>query len=164
MIVIEFVEACDITKNLTIVSSKVEVSSPQKNLYLFNGNFSVNEKVKGPLALVLTPHRCDLALIHCEPYQEFRFTHVCDQLTMKGALWTPLVKSFHPKINCPILPGKYKFINGSMDYSMMNGFPLDGYVWYAYYRLYSLAVIPSKQVFCIKSKGSITVSKRRTPK
>lgn len=109
MIVVELVESCDNGKNLTVTSDMFVVTSPKKNLYLFNGNFTVKENFPGPLTLVLTAFRCDMALINCENYHEFRFTSVCQQLPSNGAPWAPLVKSFHPEISCPMLEGIYTF-------------------------------------------------------
>lgn len=162
MIAIDLIESCDVTKNLIIHTNHVVLTLPEKNFYRFNGNFTVEEGILGPLTLILTTHRCDMALSDCEPFQVFRFTQICQQLLKKGALWAPLVKSFHPTIRCPVVPGNYTFVDGSLDFSMLNGLPLDGYRWYAYFRVYSLEKTPSKQVLCIKALATITVSKKRT--
>lgn len=95
----------------------IGVSSSVQNVYLFNGKFTVKDQVSGPLIMVFTAHRCDMALINCEQYNEFKFTDICQQLTKKDTLWAPFVKSIHPKISFPFVRGNYTVDDGYMDFT-----------------------------------------------
>lgn len=72
--------------------------------------FSIQD-VTEPVQFHMKYFKCTLDSVgSCDDHETMKFDNVCDRLSEKNALWTPLLKIINPKMSCPIKKVKQKML------------------------------------------------------
>ncbi|KAL7049616.1 hypothetical protein ACKWTF_003789 [Chironomus riparius] len=122
----------------------------------FGGYLEVTEKILGPIEFTLDSNRCDFAMKKCEKFSIMKIPGVCDIINSKNGMIEDLLKTFEPRIQCPIMPGNYTAKDSVLDLAVVSGFPTNGFVWVETIKGVSGDGKNRKLVFCANVEAKIT--------
>lgn len=138
----------------------MNISTPQRNLYILNGDIIVSEDIKFPIALSLDVKRCSMDKTHCEDYDHMTMTQMCSKLRDAKALWAPMVEMIKPPPYCPVKKGTYRMVNATANLASVSRLPLDGYRWMTRFTVHPEGH-PKQVNLCVDVEVSVMNQKRR---
>ncbi|XP_019550488.3 uncharacterized protein LOC109420572 [Aedes albopictus] len=124
------------------------------NIIQFHGNFSVTEVIQEPLEMIIVSNRCTLDMKTCEQFNKVTLSDICRHINNEKGRWAPFFKSTDPDLSCPIKPGVYRFEHSILDLTFFTNFPMEGYRWLTYLKLYSKSK-PKRELLCLTSQSSM---------
>lgn len=124
------------------------------NIIKFHGNFSVTELIQEPLEMILVSNRCTLDMKTCEQFNKVTLADICRYINDEKGRWAPFFRSTDPDFKCPIKPGVYKFQKSILDLTFFTKFPMEGYRWLTFIKLFS-GTKPKKELLCLTSQSSM---------
>lgn len=100
----------------------------------------------------------------CENHHTLYLTDLCKIVNQKNRIWNEIVPHIHPKMDCPLKPPNYQFVNATIDISFVSYLPLDGFIWTITIKTFK--AIPKvrhkkRMVFCLMAEGSVLKVNRK---
>jgi hypothetical protein len=105
---------------------------PDKNLpdvITIAGNFTVLEKIHGPLDVSIESIRCTLDMNRCEKLQNRNVKQICSKLTTSGSFISKVIQNIEPPLNCPVKIGNYTINTTDVDLKFLSFMPMDGFIF-----------------------------------
>lgn len=75
-----------------------------------------------------------------------------------------LLKTFEPRIRCPIMPGNYSAKDSVLDLTAISGFPTNGFTWVEAIKGVAGDGKNKKLVFCANVEAKITSVREKKKK
>ncbi|KAK4872078.1 hypothetical protein RN001_016202 [Aquatica leii] len=131
--------------------------TPVRKTYYISGKIIASRKISTKLKLVLKFERCKSkdSWDSCEPYNDLQIKNICEMTFSKFKPWSPFVSSLKPAMDCPLEKGTYVCQNGTFDGDALSVFPLSGWFWKVYAKVFETDESP-KLVMCTYVEGQIT--------
>jgi len=118
----------------------------------------VHEDVVGPIEANFDRHRCDLQMKKCEKYPMVTSSGICEILQDKKSIFYGMFSHFQPPLDCPIKAGKYIVPPTTIDLTIIQMLPSDGFYWISTIRLFSGR--ERKIALCIRTETKVTRARR----
>jgi hypothetical protein len=115
-------------ESLTHLDLKI-LKSNVTNIIRGSAEFTIAEKINGPILVSLDASRCSLDMQNCEKFMTYNFKQVCKKLAGSAILFKNVINAITPRLICPIVPGLYSVAESTIDVSVFALVPLDGYVY-----------------------------------
>lgn len=121
-------------------------------------NTNVLNKLMFLFQIQVNAKGCDLHMNRCDNQHTLYLPDLCKIANQKSQIWNEAFTHIHPKMNCPLKPPNYRFVNATMDISFISHLPLDGFIWTITIKTFK--PIPNirhkkRMVFCLMAEGSI---------
>lgn len=103
----------------------------------------------------------------CESFNTWVLPDMCKVINQENQLWSDIVAHTHPTIKCPMKPSTIKYVNATIDYSLLAHLPFEGYTWIIHIRVFkSMAKIRYRKrlLFCMLVEATITNNRRDSQK
>jgi hypothetical protein len=131
--------------------------SSSNGLIIVSGNFTVKEKIYGPLSISFEAGRCSSDLNNCENFGTYNVKKGCMIFINSTSLFSKPARSIVPPVKCPVTVGNYTLKNTELDTSNFAFLPLDGYIFNVIITAVSTDPLTKSKilVFCLKIEVKI---------
>jgi hypothetical protein len=108
----------------------VQVDVPEKNLndiLTIGANFSISEKLYGPMDASYEINRCTFDMKNCEKFININARQICQKFYNTSTMIGQAVANISPPIKCPIEAGNYTMRRIHSDLKRFSFLPIDGF-------------------------------------
>ncbi|CRK88020.1 CLUMA_CG001806, isoform A [Clunio marinus] len=117
----------------------LKVPSLVVNTLNISGLIIVDEEIVGDLSFSVEANKCSLNMTACEKYPIVSLRNFCQRFNEKDKVYSAIFDNIQPRIQCPIKPGNYTISPATLDLSIFNLVPLDGFVWVTTFKFISIS-------------------------
>ncbi|CRK89253.1 CLUMA_CG003012, isoform A [Clunio marinus] len=118
-------------------SIQADVVAPKVSTKFFNFSaiFHVREDILGNLTFTVDTNKCSLDMKNCEKYLNVEF---CRRFEEKHMFYSAMLSNIAPPLICPFTAGDHILKPSILDFSFVDMFRLEGFIWVANFRLIAI--------------------------
>jgi hypothetical protein len=145
----------------------VQPDIPEKNLndiLTLGGNFSISEKLFGPIEAACELYRCSLDMKTCEKFLNVKVRQICQKFQNSSTIIGKGVANVTPPIKCPMEAGNYTLKKTDADLKRISFLPFDGFILNMVVKI--ITSVPARKArvvaSCIKMEVKVEKIRSRT--